>query len=243
MAPVDAALVFLGALAGGFVNGLTGFGTGLTAIGIWLHVLPPAVTASLVIVTSVLGQIQSLPVVWRRIDWSRAWPFVLAGLPGALLGSALLAVVDPRGFKLGIGVLLLVYAAFALLRPARAAVRPSPAAEATVGLAGGVLGGLAGLSGPAMVIWTDLCGEAKDTRRALLQTFNLAVLLAALAAHAVSGRLDTALGLAVLAALPGTVVGAFAGAALYRRLGDRDYRRIVLTLVAVSGGVLVATAR
>ena len=32
----------VGALAGGFVSGLAGFGTGLMALGIWLYVLPPS---------------------------------------------------------------------------------------------------------------------------------------------------------------------------------------------------------
>jgi hypothetical protein len=42
------ALLLIGALAGGFVSGLTGFGTALMALGIWLYVLPPsmAVTSS-----------------------------------------------------------------------------------------------------------------------------------------------------------------------------------------------------
>ena len=36
------ALLLLGALAGGFVSGLAGFGTALMALGIWLYVLPPS---------------------------------------------------------------------------------------------------------------------------------------------------------------------------------------------------------
>ena len=36
------ALVLLGALTGGFVSGLVGFGTAMTALGIWLYVLPPS---------------------------------------------------------------------------------------------------------------------------------------------------------------------------------------------------------
>lgn len=54
-------ILALGALCGGFVTGLAGFGTGLTALGLWLHVVSPAVAAALVVVCSVAGQIQSLP--------------------------------------------------------------------------------------------------------------------------------------------------------------------------------------
>ena len=42
MPPIAYVLLFVGALAGGFVSGLAGFGTALTALGIWLCCrLPP----------------------------------------------------------------------------------------------------------------------------------------------------------------------------------------------------------
>lgn len=43
-------VVVLGALCGGFVTGLAGLGTGLTALGFWLHVVNPSVAAALVAV-------------------------------------------------------------------------------------------------------------------------------------------------------------------------------------------------
>lgn len=67
-------MVLAGALAGGFVSGLTGFGTGLTALGLWLHVLEPTVAAVLVVVCSVVGQLQSLFRLRRAVQWSLAWP-------------------------------------------------------------------------------------------------------------------------------------------------------------------------
>ena len=41
------AIVLVGALAGGFVNGLSGFGTGLTALPFWLQVLEPLLAAQI----------------------------------------------------------------------------------------------------------------------------------------------------------------------------------------------------
>ena len=66
------AVVLLGALAGGFVNGLTGFGTAITAMGLWLYAVSPPVAASLAIICSVISQIQTLPMIWRVIDWPRS---------------------------------------------------------------------------------------------------------------------------------------------------------------------------
>lgn len=42
----EIAIVFFGALIGGVVNGLTGFGTAITTLGIWVHAMPPAAAAS-----------------------------------------------------------------------------------------------------------------------------------------------------------------------------------------------------
>ncbi|MGI9405082.1 MAG: TSUP family transporter, partial [Hyphomicrobiaceae bacterium] len=67
----EALLVVLGAFAGGFISGLTGFGTGLTALPVWLLVLSPIQAASLVVVCSVVGQLQTLPAIWHKIDWRR----------------------------------------------------------------------------------------------------------------------------------------------------------------------------
>jgi uncharacterized protein len=50
------ALVAAGAIVGGFVTGLAGFGAGLTALGVWLHVVDPVVAAALVVICSVVAQ-------------------------------------------------------------------------------------------------------------------------------------------------------------------------------------------
>jgi hypothetical protein len=85
----------LGALCGGFVTGLTGFGTGLTALGFWLHVVSPTVAATLVVVCSVAGQIQSLYTMRRAVAWQRAWPFLVGGVLGVPFGVAALASSSP----------------------------------------------------------------------------------------------------------------------------------------------------
>src|SRR6202011_6238433 len=100
-------LLSLGALAGGFVSGLAGFGTGLGALGIWLYVLPPSIAVSLVIICSIVAQTSALPSVWHAIDFKLVWPFLIGGLAGVPLGTMLIAHADPNVFKLPVRVLLL----------------------------------------------------------------------------------------------------------------------------------------
>ena len=114
------AIIVLGALCGGFVTGLAGFGTGLTALGFWLYVVDPIVAAALVVICSVVGQVQSLYTVRRAVTWRRVWPFLLGGLVGVPLGVAALRVVDPKTLKILLGLLLVGYTSVTLGIPALA---------------------------------------------------------------------------------------------------------------------------
>ena len=236
------ALVLAGALAGGFVNGLTGFGTGLTALGVWLFVLSPSVAATLVIVCSVAAHLQNLPKIWRSIEWGRIAPFLLPGLFGVPFGAALLSYVEVRSFKIAIGCLLLAYSLHALTYRSRAAVTWGGRwMDGLVGLAGGVLGGLAGLSGVLPTVWADFRGWTKEQRRTLFQAFNMTILFAALASHFFAGLLTPELGVAFAVALPGTFLGSWLGYTLYSRLSDKRYKEIILLLLCAAGVSLVVT--
>lgn len=235
-------IVFAGALAGGIVNGLTGFGTAITALGIWVYALSPTVASSLAIACSVVSQIQTLHLIWRSIQWKRVLCFVIPGMLGVPLGTFILPHVDPRIFKLGLGCFLVVYPAYVLLRERQIEKAwGGAAADGIVGFGGGVLGGLTGLSGVLPVVWTDVRGWSKEQRRAVVQFFNMAILSLALIDHAASGLLTRDVGLALLVALPGTVGGAWLGAFIYKRLADRGYQRIIMLLLLASGLALVWT--
>jgi uncharacterized membrane protein YfcA len=233
-------LVTAGALAGGFVSGLAGFGTGLVAIGIWLYAVSPAVAVSLAVICSVMSQVQTIPAIWHAVRPRRVLPFIVPGLIGVPLGIHLLGAVEPPVFKLCVGLLLVGFSTFSLsLGRGLRVTWGGVAADGVVGFAGGVLGGLAGLSGPLPTMWASLRGWGKDERRSLIQAFNLSILMTALVSQAVSGRLTAEVGFAVMASVPGTVVGAWLGTAAYRRLSDRHFHHIILYLLAFSGVTLL----
>jgi uncharacterized membrane protein YfcA len=236
-------LVLLGALAGGIVNGLTGFGTGITAMGVWLYAISPPVAASLVIICSVVSQVQTLPMIWGAIEWRRVLPFVVPGLFGVPIGTWLLPQIDPRLFKIGVGIFLVGYSSYVLARkmPMRHPFG-GRAADGAVGFGGGVLGGLTGFSGVLPVVWTDIRGWSKAQRRSVLQAFNLSILFFALLSHAFWGLLTAEVALATAAALPGTIGGAWGGSLVYRRLGDRGFQQAVMALLLVSGLALIWTS-
>jgi uncharacterized protein len=235
--------VVLGALVGGFVNGLTGFGTAMTALPLWVHALAPAVASPLAVTCSIAGQLQTLPQIWHAIDFRRLLPFVAGGLLGVPFGVALLPHVDVPRFKMTIGLLLVASCAFLLLHRRRAAwAGGGRTADAGVGFTGGILGGLAGLSGLTPTLWAELRGWEKDSRRAVFQGYNLSILVFALASQGFAGILTYEFGRVALIALPATMVSAWLGRKLYGRMDTRRFSTAVLVLLLAGGVVLLATA-
>jgi uncharacterized membrane protein YfcA len=238
------ALLLAGALAGGIVNGLTGFGTALTAIGIWIYAIPPTVAASLAIICSVVSQTQTLHLIWRAIDWRRVLFFVVPGILGVPIGTLLLPHIDPKLFKLVIGCFLIVYPAYVLIRKRQIkSAWGGTVADGIIGFGGGILGGLTGLSGVLPIVWTDVRGWSKEQRRSIVQFYNMAILSLALVSHAFSGLLTWQVVVSAAIALPGTIAGAWFGAFLYRRLADHGYQRVVMALLLISGLGLIWTGR
>jgi uncharacterized membrane protein YfcA len=238
----DIAVVVAGALLGGFVNGLTGTGYALVSLGFWLQAMSPVHAAPLVALCSVLGHIQSLPSIWHGVRWPRLWPFLVAGLLGVPLGTMLLQRVSVPPLKLGVGLLLIFYSSWmGLVRRPPIVRGGGRLADSTAGFIGGVMGGMASLSGPAPVIWVQLRGWSRDEQRGVNQPYNMAILATALASAAVAGLLDRQYLIWAVIALPTTIAGARLGLLLYGRVGDIGFRRLVLILLGFSGVSLIVT--
>jgi uncharacterized membrane protein YfcA len=234
------ALILAGALAGGFVNGLTGFGTALTALPLFLLAVEPVVAAQLVSAASVVGHLSTLGIVWHGIDWRRLAPMLIAGLLGVPIGTWILPWLSVPTFKLAVGSVIFAYCAFMLFGAGRIRlVSGGRGAESIVGFFGGILGGIAGLSGALPTMWAALKGWPKEERRVFLQMFNLTILTAMLVASVAQGLVGRRAVVALIVALPGTLIGAWLGSYVYQRLDDRRFDRIVLVLLLLSGLGLV----
>jgi uncharacterized membrane protein YfcA len=240
----DTLLIVAGSFVGGFVNGLTGFGTALTAMPCFLLAVSPATAAMLAAALSVAGHVQTLPAIWRYINWPRALPLIGGGLIGLPCGTLMLPQVSVPLFKLFVGLVLIGYCSFMLLGGARLKVSGTGRrSDVAIGVGGGVMAGLSALSGPLPIIWASLQGWSKDERRGVFQAYNFMVLAAMLAASTVAGLMTSEFARALAWGLPGAVSGTFIGVRVYRRLDDRRFDRLVLALLLVAGIALVVSSQ
>ncbi|WBL79475.1 sulfite exporter TauE/SafE family protein [Bradyrhizobium xenonodulans] len=237
---IELPLFLLATFVGAFVAGLSGFAFGLVAASLWLYVLTPLQSASLIIGFGLLVQGYSVWKLRAALDWRRLWPFVIGALLGVPVGVAFLTSTDPRSLRLGVGIILIAYSLYAFFRPQlKLAIAMPPAADAAVGFVNGVLGGLTGLAGIVITIWCNLRGLPKDVQRATFQP--VAVVVFATAALWLGAKGSFTLETARLFALglPFLLAGTWLGLKLFGRIDDATFRRIVLALLFASGVALL----
>ena len=235
-------LIYLlaGATAGGFINGLAGFGTSLFALGWWLQIMPPIQAVALSLVMSVLSGLQGVWVVRRSISWPRLSPFLIPALLGIPIGLMVLQWVDARLLKLVVASFLLLFAGYFIVRRNLPSIeRPTPFVDMGTGFLGGILGAIAGLSGALPTMWTTLKPWTKEIRRAVLQPYNVAVLGIAATALAIGGAYDREALIRIAIAFPATMVASQIGIWAFKRLTDAQFRWLIVMLMFTSGAVLM----
>ena len=137
------------------------------------------------------------------------------------------------------GVLLVLYSLYGLIRPAIKPVQGGIPAELGVGVANGLIGGLTGLGGIAVTIWCQLRGGPKDAQRAIFQPVMFSTFLMTAISLAVEGAYTIEAMKLYAFALPALVVGIWCGLKLYGKLDDAAFRRVILILLLAAGISLV----
>ena len=246
--PVELALytpaMITALLAGAFlaaaVVGAAGFGDGLVLGAVWFHVFEPAAAVPLIVVQGFCIYAGTLIPIRRQLDFRHFPALAVGGVVGTPIGIWLLGVAEPDLVKTLLGALLLSIAAFRLIAPNTGTVAAGGrAADGAVGAVAGLLGGFAGLAGVLPTIWAELRGWGQAAARGAYQPFVVVAQIAAIAGFAVSGQIGAGVATAGLIVAPAAVLGALFGIFVFRRLPAHLFRRLVLTLVGLSGLALV----
>ncbi|SEV88272.1 hypothetical protein SAMN04488515_0045 [Cognatiyoonia koreensis] len=234
----------IGAIAGGFINGLSGTGTALFALGFYLVVLDPVTAVAIVALMSVLAGLQGVWIVRAEIfaQPRRLLRFVLPGLLGIPLGLSLLNVIDAGTLRIAIAVMLIVYGGYFGFRAALPAFsRPTPWIDKGVGFVGGVCGGVGAVSGAFPAMWLSIRPWTKSETRAVLQPFNVVILSTTICLLALRGAYDATAVQALLLTVPVGLVAAQVGIMVFRKLTDTGFRRLLIILTLLMGlGVLAS---
>jgi uncharacterized protein len=233
-------IFLIATFAGALVAGLSGFAFGLVVSSIWLYILTPLQTATLIIAFGLIVQGYSVWKLRGALDWKKLGPFILGAALGVPVGVAVLTWADPAHVRVGVGAFLVLYSLYALFRPTIAPVKTGGGAvDASVGFLNGVLGGITGLAGILVTIWCGLRGWPKDVQRTVFQPVAVATFLMSALWIGAKGAITPDTIRLFLIGLPALFAGTWLGLRLFGRLNEAAFRKVVLVLILASGAMLI----
>lgn len=232
-------LFLLAAFAGGFVSGFSGFAMGLVVSGIWLHIITPVQTATLIAGYGLFTQGYGILKLRQALNWQNIWPLTLGTVIGIPVGVMLLGI-NPVYVRAGVGVLLVLYTIYGLVRPAIKPMKIGVAPD--IAIVNGLVGGLTGLGGVVSTISCQWRGWTKDFQRAVFQPVLFVAFVVISISMAVTGAVTADTLKLYGLGLPFLLAGLWSGFKLYGTIDDETFRKAVLLLLLVAGLSLIATA-
>jgi uncharacterized membrane protein YfcA len=229
----------LAAFIGGFASGLAGFAMGFIVSGVWLHLITPIQTTTLIVGYGLWTQGYGVWKLRHSLSWRSLAPFIIGGTIGVPIGTMLLTYVDPAYLRSGVGLLLIAYGIYGLAQPALKPVHAAVTADGGIGFLNGILCGLTGLPGFIITIWCQLRGWTKDVQRAVFQPVMLAAAVVTAVSLSFTGAVTAETAKLYVLGLPALLAGLWLGFKLYGKLDDIAFRKLILLLLLVSGLALL----
>jgi|TARA_Y100000389_G_scaffold167762_1_gene173078 hypothetical protein len=232
-------ILLSGAFLGAFVQGATGFGSGLLINAFWLHIMEPTHAIPLNVVTSLF--ISGVPIykLRKKLDFSKLKQFAIFGVVGIPIGMYLLVISDPSKLKFSIGILLVIYALLMLKISSFSINVNNKSINNLVGFISGVIGGLTALLGIIPVAWFSVQRLPKNTKRGTYEPFIFITSIAAIISFAFAGLYKIEMIFDLLKIIPALLVGSWLGIKIYNKINDNLFRKVVLGLILLSGLFLV----
>jgi uncharacterized protein len=223
--------------AAGIIKGVTGMGLPTVAMGVLGSLLSPLAAAALLLVPSFVTNVWQLlagPQFGMLIH--RLWPMMLTIILGTVVGSMMLTGGDTELTTIGLGIALVIYAAYTLLaKPLHVSPRWEPWLSPVIGLATGLVTGATGVFViPAVPYIQSLDLERHELVQALGLSFTVSTVALAIGLFwhgaAPVGNLLTS----TLAVIP-ALLGMAAGQVIRTRISPQLFRRLFLTFLLLLG--------
>jgi uncharacterized protein len=217
-----------------------GFGEALIAVPLLAFFVPMQVAAPLAVLVSIT--IAAVVVVqdWRHIHLRSAGWLVFSTLFGIPLGLLLLTRTPEHLIKIGLGVLILLFALFSLSGGVRMKLHNESRSWMLVcGFIAGILGGAYGMNGPPLGIYGSLRRWTAQHFRATLQAYFLPASILGMIGYLGAGIWTPVVTRDYLLCLPVMLPAVFLGRAINHRLSAAAFSRYVYLGLAGIGLALM----
>ncbi len=236
---LDLAVFVGGSFMAALASQVAGFAYGLVAAAVWLQLLAPMQTVTLIIA---FGPVVQGIVGWElrpAPDWRVLWPFLAGATTGVPVGVAILGWTDPTILQAAIGALLVLFGLGGLMLPAIVPIRAGGAvADAGASFLNGLLSGAVGFTGLVIDTWCRLRAWPKEIQRPVFQYVGLFVFIISAFCLGAQGAINANTFSLFVISLPAVLIGTWLGKKARDQIDESEIRKVVLILVMASGFAL-----
>lgn len=225
----------------GFVQGFSGFGSAIIALPLLAMVIEIKTAVSLAVLAAVVIGAQQLFNMRRQLTLPSFLPLLVGAVIGIPVGVLFLKTLPGEQLRLGLSLLLMAYAVYALSGRQLRAVGHRHMAYIAGGLSGW-LGAAAALSGPPVILWVSAQRWSAPVKKMVIAMFLFVTSMLTALVHAFGGLLHSQVQQYFLVALAPLVVGTLIGMRLFHAFAARTQQRLIYTAVFLLGVLMFIQA-
>jgi len=241
--PAEIVALAAAAFAGSVVFGITGFGAALVTVPLATHFVPLPFALALYVLMDLANAFRvgfENPKNAVKSEWTRMVPTILLG---TVAGVTLLVNLPRAAATLALGVFVLLFALYSLMRHPDAQRVISSQWAYVAGFIGGITSTIFGAGGPPYAIYLSHRGLAKEQYRATMGFATLtSISLRTIAFFATGILLDAKVWIYAAFVVPAGLAGIWAAGHLFRRISRETLMRVVAFMLLASGASLVVRA-
>jgi uncharacterized membrane protein YfcA len=231
------AVVFLATV----IRSAIGFGEALVAVPLLALALPVSVAVPLAVLVSITVALVVVVSDWRSIHLRSTVWLVIPTLFGIPIGLAVLRNVPTPVVKAVLGVVIVAFSAWSLLKRHHAELKNDRLAP-IFGFVAGILGGAYGMNGPPLAVYGTLRRWTPANFRATLQGYFLPASIAGMAGYWLAGLWTRTVNHYYLISLPGALVAIFLGRLINQRMNPLRFAVYVHAGLIAIGIILLVQA-
>lgn len=235
------AIVMTAAFAGSFIQAVGGFGYAIVV----MSVLPLILKIQTAAVIEVFTSSVMVCVIALRYRKSIRWKLIalpmLASAIFGYIGIRIQAEAPEQLLRKILGSCLILLSVRMMRKRTQRKPRSLPAAGLAAGMMSGIMGGMMSIGGPPMVLYFLGVTDSKEEYTATLQMYFFLSTLYLFFTHLLMGHLTKEVWIFSLFALLGLGAGTAAGMAVFQRIRQETFRKVVYVFMIFAGIYMLFT--
>lgn len=234
-------VIFIGILIiliSALLQGMTSFGASLIAMPLLLFFYDIKIVVPLTVTLNLIMNIIIFKKIYKYQNIKTILPMLITALIFTVVGIIFLKNTNSNYIKFIIGIILVLLSIIKLFG-IKFKIKNSKIAYIPVGIISGLLNGIAGLSGPPVLIFLSAQEINKNTFRATLTSYFLVLNIFTVISFIISGNYSIEVFNKLIIFLPALIVGITLGVYLGNKTNEEFFKKIVLSFLLFMGVYLI----